>query len=184
MQFTNGALNISRSEAMQLLIKRDGAWCRYPDCKTPHVFTAKNPKTLDHYIARANGGSDDLSNLVIMHQKCNNMKGDREWVEDEEGNLILEPLRTKEKVAKVPKRPPTECCNEGHDLSEGQICDVCGSLPQPYTFPKWAQADPKECDHSVFHCKWCVIGIYPRTPASQEALVEYDGAEIFDPEFD
>lgn len=184
MQFTNGNLKITRGEAKELLIARDGDYCRYPGCQNPFVFTNSNPRTLDHYIARANGGSDDLSNLVLMHSRCNTLKGDRKWILNENGAMILEPLRIKERVPKVPKRPPTDCCNEGHDLGEGEICDTCGSLPQPLAFPKWAQVDSKECDHSVFHCKWCVIGLYPRTPASIEALVEYDGAELRDPEFE
>lgn len=184
MGFTNGTVNISRAEALQLVIKRDGDYCRIPGCKTPTVFSNSNPRTLEHVFPRAKGGADDLSNLELAHQKCNNWKGDREYigVDEETGLRILEPMPFKEPKSQVVKRPPTECCNEGHDLGPEEVCDVCGSLPQPYKFPKWAQMDSKDCDHSVFHCKWCVIGLYPRTPASIEALVDYDGAELHDPE--
>ena len=182
MGFTNGTVMLSRAEASAFCIARDGDVCQMPGCKTPTVFPNSNPRTLDHIHPRAKGGTDDVSNLCIMHQKCNNMKGDRLWVVDEFGVKTLEPLPYKEPKSQVIKRPPMECCNEGHDLGPEEVCGVCGSLPQPYKFPKWAQMDSKDCDHSVFHCKWCVIGLYPRTPASIEALVEYDGAELHDPE--
>ena len=34
----------------------------------------KYPKTIDHVIPTSNGGSDDLSNLVMACKKCNSSK--------------------------------------------------------------------------------------------------------------
>ncbi len=185
MVFTNGTTLINRARAMQLLILRDGDACTMPYCKSPTEFSESNPRTLDHDLARANGGSDDLSNLFIMHQKCNNAKGDRLWIGvDDNGFRVLEPLPFKERRSSVVKRDPYECCNEGHSLGEGEVCGVCGSHPQPSTFPHWAQASPKDCDHEMFHCRDCVLGFVPRVPASVSAMVEYDGAELHDPDLD
>lgn len=185
MVFTNGMELLNRAETMASLIARDGLECRVPGCKHPTEFTEANPPTIEHVIPRAKGGTDDMANLEVAHQKCNNWKGDRLYIGvDENGIRVLEPLPYRERKTAVAKRPPTECCNEGHDLGEGEVCDVCGSLPQPSTFPKWAQANPKECDHDLFHCRNCVLGFVPRVPASVSALVEYDGSEIHDPDLD
>ncbi|QLF83348.1 HNH endonuclease [Rhodococcus phage NiceHouse] len=158
---------LKTAETIEALIERDGDFCQFNECPYDrYVFTNSNFRTIDHVIPRSAGGEDDMSNYVLMHFKCNNKKGSRLYLEDGR----LEPLPFKEPKSKVVKRPPTECCNEGRSLDKDEICDTCGSLPQPYAFPKWAQMDSKDCDHSIFHCKWCVIGLYERTPASSQAF--------------
>ena len=51
------------------LLKRDGKACFY--CGG---FMLK--PTIEHLIAKSLGGSDDLSNLVLAHEGCNNDMGD------------------------------------------------------------------------------------------------------------
>lgn len=48
------------------LLKRDGAACFY--CGAP---TDEADRTLEHLVARAHGGPDHLSNLVLAHRRCN-----------------------------------------------------------------------------------------------------------------
>lgn len=51
-----------------LVLQRDGFTCAY-------CFGEAN--SVDHVIPRAQGGSDDLDNLVASCVKCNSSKGDR-----------------------------------------------------------------------------------------------------------
>jgi hypothetical protein len=37
-------------------------------------FTKSNPKTVDHIVALADGGSNDASNLALAHKSCNSAK--------------------------------------------------------------------------------------------------------------
>lgn len=162
MSFTNGTIQINRADALAYIIKRDGDYCTYPGCKHPTRFTPDNPRTLDHYIARANGGEDDVSNLTLMHQRCNNLKSDRKWIIDANGQRVLEPIPYREPKSTVIKRDPCAKCNEGRALAGGQICDLCGSEPQPRAFPKYLQRDPKSCDHDQFFCWLCTLDFVPR----------------------
>ncbi len=67
----------------------DGARvCHYCDKKLPKptipasaggTKASKNTH-LDHVIAQAKGGSDDLSNLVVCCKRCNTEKGDRDYL--------------------------------------------------------------------------------------------------------
>jgi hypothetical protein len=40
--------------------------------------THADAPTMDHVKCRSNGGSPHLGNILVMHRKCNNRKGDRE----------------------------------------------------------------------------------------------------------
>lgn len=163
---------LNRQETMRALKKRDGDYCRVPGCKTPTIFTNSNPRTIEHVIPRAKGGTDDLENLEIAHQKCNNWKGDRLYIGvDENGVRILEPLPYREPKSQVQKRPPCETCNEGRALQFGEQCGQCGSLPQPYAFPKYLQRKVKDCNHSTTHCWACVTGHIERQPVIQNLLI-------------
>jgi 5-methylcytosine-specific restriction protein A len=51
------------------ILERDGYVCQL--CGRPGATTA------DHVISKANGGSDDPSNLVAAHRLCNSRKGSR-----------------------------------------------------------------------------------------------------------
>jgi 5-methylcytosine-specific restriction endonuclease McrA len=172
-QLTGREKRLKTAQIVEALIERDGDFCQFYDCPFDrYTFTDKNFRTIDHVIPRSEGGLDHMDNYVLMHFKCNNKKGSRLYLPDG----TLEPLPFKQPKSKVQHRPPTECCNEGRNLGPSEVCAVCGSLPQPLAFPKWAQADPKDCDHWEFHCKWCVIGVYPRLPASIDVFgTENDG---------
>lgn len=170
MSFTNGTIAINRADALAFVIQRDGDYCTYPGCKHPTKFTPDNPRTLDHDIARANGGEDDVSNLRIMHQRCNNQKGDRQWIIDANGQRVLEPIPYREPKSTVIKRDPCDTCFEGRALLAGEICPTCGSGPQPLTFPNYAKREPKDCNHSSTHCWYCILGFVERTPASADVF--------------
>lgn len=52
------------------LIERDGEYCQR--CGTTETLS------IDHVIALANGGSNELDNLQLLCNKCNSAKGARE----------------------------------------------------------------------------------------------------------
>lgn len=57
-----------RRSVIAVLIERDGAYCRF--CGITSRLTK------DHYVPRSRGGSDHLSNLIILCHDCNRKKGD------------------------------------------------------------------------------------------------------------
>lgn len=95
-----GAMELSahtRKKYIKLLAKRDGWVCHYcgtplynPELKTryeqwnpdfglprPVIPEGHRMASLDHKIARANGGTNDLDNLVLACHQCNARKGAR-----------------------------------------------------------------------------------------------------------
>jgi len=52
------------------LLRRDGNACFY--CGEP---TGEDDRSLEHLVARAHGGPDHLSNLVLAHRRCNAVAG-------------------------------------------------------------------------------------------------------------
>lgn len=55
------------------LILRDGMlchWCREP-MKRDVGLHAPERLSIDHVVARADGGTNDIDNLVLAHQGCN-----------------------------------------------------------------------------------------------------------------
>lgn len=56
--------------ALKKAYEQHGGTCHY--CKKP---IAKTEFSIDHVEAKANGGSDSLQNLVIVHKTCNLAKG-------------------------------------------------------------------------------------------------------------
>ena len=42
------------------------------------LFVARELATVEHVVARANGGTDHPDNLRIAHRKCNSSKGARD----------------------------------------------------------------------------------------------------------
>lgn len=159
-------IKLRARQRIEFLIERDGMVCRIPGCKNPYAFTDKNRPTTDHIHPLSKGGADTPDNWQLSHEKCNQLKADRLILED--GSL--EPVVRNSKPPKVQKKPPCNECMEGRLLLEGEECPVCGIGPQPVVFPRYLQRDSKDCDHSVHHCKWCVIGIYERTPASSDVF--------------
>ena len=167
----------SRDEIILALTERDGSVCQLPSCGKPLDFTlVDGPQmvTIDHVFpqskAREQGWTEqqiwDLSNLALMHRRCNALKGDREY--DEEGNLPLPEMRHRA-VDKSLRTPVCELCESGRLLLEGEICELCGSGPQPATAPRYLRVEPKECAHgwddSPNYCWMCFIGMVERKPS-------------------
>lgn len=66
------------------LIERDGIDCAL--CRKP-MITMKDI-TIDHWIPKSKGGTNDLANLRLAHPKCNQSKRDllpEEWLALQEG---------------------------------------------------------------------------------------------------
>ena len=59
----------------ELLIKRDGCQCFY--CGNPLL----DDITLEHLISLTSGGLNNLSNMVLAHESCNNFMGHKPLVE-------------------------------------------------------------------------------------------------------
>lgn len=157
---------LNRSQTIENLEKRDGHGCQWINCT--FELNEENPITIEHIVPRSKGGSDDLCNLELLCQIHNYYRANRDYENYE--LRILVPIEKIAKPQKIKHRKPTDCCNEGRNLGPDDVCFTCGSFPQPYTFPKWAQREPKLCDHSFYHCKWCVIGHYERVPASNDVF--------------
>ena len=60
-------------KALRLALKTHGGTCYY--CKRAPATETSEQLTVDHVEAIANGGKDDLSNLVVACRPCNNEKG-------------------------------------------------------------------------------------------------------------
>lgn len=159
------ALAMPRAERIAALIERDGPNCQFPGCNKP--FADDSDITFDHWMPRAAGGTWDLSNLRLMHKKCNAVKGDR--IPNPDGTLP--PLKREVTLAnrRAVRRGsrPEVCtvCESGRKLGPDEQCATCGSGPKPEVFPRWAKMKANECDHELFWCWSCSIGIAPRKAA-------------------
>src|SRR5690349_17685896 len=80
-------IKVPRAELVADLRERDGDTCQHPDCGRPIDFSiTEGPleNTIDHWMPQHYGKSEgwtlaeiwDLSNLKLMHKKCNAKKGD------------------------------------------------------------------------------------------------------------
>lgn len=163
---------VARREIIKILTERDGFSCYICHLDfTEYRKNNPNPEqdfvTVDHYIPLSRGGTWDLSNLKLACQPCNNKKGDK--LPNPDGSIP-----DNERKLKVPKTPrPIVCdtCSSGRLLLEDEECPDCGSGPQPYSFPRFKQRKPKNCDHSVYHCWLCVIGLEPRKPVINDLIM-------------
>lgn len=54
----------------KMLVERDGLYCHYCD-----RLMTYNEAQVDHVVAKARGGSDSPTNLVLACARCNNLKG-------------------------------------------------------------------------------------------------------------
>lgn len=148
---------MSRAERIEHITGRDGPNCFFPGCGKP--FELEEDITFDHWIPQSKGGTWHVDNLRMMHKRCNALKGDR--MPNEDGTL---PPLPKEllgifhiRADKSGRVDVCTTCESGRLLLEGEFCEICGSGPQPATFPKYLQRSPKECDHRVFHCWVCLV---------------------------
>jgi hypothetical protein len=117
-----------------------------------------------------------LSNLKLMHKKCNAKKGDR--VPNEDGTLPEKVTRKfRYRRDKRAGRPELcDQCDNGHNLAVDEVCASCGSDAQ--RFPRWAKVHLKDCDHEIMWCIWCSIGDIPRTSSIGTAMRQADSDEL------
>jgi molybdenum cofactor biosynthesis enzyme MoaA len=163
-------VDIDRDAIIMQLTDRDGYKCTYPGCEEPFdpVPDSRHHVTVDHIYPQAKAYADgwtfdqvwDLSNLQLMGRVCNAKKSDR--VYDEQGELGS---RGRIRSVKVKRPIVCETCNSGRALSKGEVCEDCGSVPQPLTAPKFLQRSVKECDHDTTHCWMCYLDMIPRRSA-------------------
>ena len=159
---------LSRAERVAKVTERDGPDCFL--CKQP--FTSSTDLTLDHWIPQSKGGTWDLSNLRLAHLKCNSLKGDT--MPDSETTFTLpnrvNSFRTRE--IKRSERPDLcQRCENGRSLAEDEYCNLCGSLPMPLTYPRWAKMKPSECSHEFpFWCWMEALEPGLRKPAIADVL--------------
>lgn len=67
-------MSARRKQAKVAILKgRDGDRCWF--CWRP--FTEERKRTLDHMIPVSEGGTNDIENLVLSCESCNQIKGNR-----------------------------------------------------------------------------------------------------------
>lgn len=162
--------DITRAEQIEMLVERDGANCFHPDCGKP--FKEESDVTLDHWTPQSRGGTWDIENLRLMHKRCNAIKGDR--MPNEDGTLptYQRDLNSSQRRAIKRGERIEVCtkCQSGRALQEDEECGVCGSGPMPRSFPQWKKMKSQDCDHDLFWCWACCIGIVDRRPAILDVL--------------
>lgn len=161
---------LNKAEVIETLIERDGYRCLYPDCTIE--FSAipdhKWSITIDHIHPQAAGKADGwtpeeinhIDNLQLMHKACNAKKSDLLYNED--GTL---PTRGRPRTVKTQRPEHCTLCENGRLLLMDETCPICERDPQPAAFPRYLKREPKECDHSTYHCWLCGSGIVDRVPA-------------------
>jgi hypothetical protein len=182
-------VKVPRTELVIQLRARDGDVCQHPDCGNRMNFSITDGPlevTIDHWIPQIFGKENGwtmaeiwaLGNLKLMHKKCNAKKGD--LIPNEDGSLPDKPSSTfKFRRHKRAERPEVcTSCNSGRDLGPGQVCSSCSSGPQPERFPRWAKVDSRECDHELFWCWACSIGIHERPSSVGIAMRQADTDEL------
>lgn len=178
---------IPRAELVVRLHQRDGDMCAYPECDGRLDFDLKEgPRevTIDHwypqYACKADGWTGDqiwdLSNLKLMHKKCNAKKGDR--IPNDDGTLPEKVTKTfRYRRDKRASRPEfCNACDNGHNLAADEVCGSCGCDAQ--RFPRWAKVKTQECDHELFWCIWCSIGVIERPSSIGTAMRHADSDEL------
>jgi hypothetical protein len=161
---------LSRAERIEIISKRDGVLCFYPECRKE--FKSEEDITFDHWWPRSHGGTWDIENLRLMHKRCNALKGDRLPLADG----TLPPLRRelnsgqRRAVKRAQRIDVCGRCMAGRSLGPDDTCEACGSGPMPRHFPQWRKMRSNECDHDLFWCWACCIGIAERKPAILDVL--------------
>jgi hypothetical protein len=178
---------IPRAELVADLRKRDGDRCQYPDCNEIIDFLiTEGPRenTIDHWYPQYAGKADgwtseeiwDLSNLKLMHKKCNAKKGDR--IPNEDGTLPEKATKTfRYRRDKRASRPDLcVACDNGHNLFADEICGSCGCNAQ--RFPRSAKVRYDECDHEIMWCWACSITPEMRPSSIGTAMRHADSDEL------
>lgn len=176
-----------RAELIAALRKRDGDRCQHPDCNGAlnfSVLDGPQEVTLDHWMPQYFGKAEgwtyeqiwDLSNLKLMHKKCNAKKGD--LIPNEDGTLPKKPSSTF-KFRRQKRAGRAEACAEcdnGHNLTIGEVCANCGCNAQ--RLPRSAKVRFDECDHELFWCWVCSITPDMRPASIGTAMRQADSDEL------
>jgi len=162
-----GKLVVDKATTIQELKDRDGFRCMYPVsadkfCDRPFDTEedARHSVTIDHKYPQAKAKRDGwtfeeiwaIDNLQLMGKICNAKKSDLLYLED--GTLES---RGRVKSIKMPRPENCDLCMNGRLLFPDEICELCYSEAQPKSYPRTLQREPKECDHSTFHCWVCLV---------------------------
>jgi hypothetical protein len=174
---------LTRAQLIDALVKRDGRKCQYPGDSHPLDFNADSGPTevtIDHwmpqYWCRDNNWTYeeiwDLSNLKLMCKKHNAKKGD--LIPNDDGTLPEKAVRKfrYRRDKRASRAGLCDICNNGHNLAPDEVCGSCGGNAQ--AFPRWAKVRYPECDHEIFWCWSCSIGVTPRTDAIGAAMRHAD----------
>lgn len=178
---------IPRAQLVADLVERDGERCQHPDCgKKLDLTLLEGPAqaTLDHWFPQVYGRENDwtreqvwdLSNLKLMHRRCNAKKGD--LIPNEDGTLPDKPTKTfRYRRDKRAERPDLcVACDNGHNLFADEVCGSCGCNAQ--RFPRSAKVRYDECDHEIMWCWVCSITPDMRPPAIGSAMRHADSTEF------
>ena len=78
-------MSLDNGKRKQKLIDRDGCFCHYcGKALVPYNGEYEpNSWTVDHIHALANGGRDNMDNVVLACRRCNARKGTKSYTEPE-----------------------------------------------------------------------------------------------------
>jgi hypothetical protein len=159
---------LSRTERIELIIERDG-----PDCFLCGEPFSKNQKiTIDHWIPKAAGGTEELHNLRIAHKLCNIRKSDL-IPPDDSTVPMKEPKPVKRKKGILRSEIMARfcvVCENGRKLGHNDLCNQCGSPPGPVENPRYLKRKAQDCDHAYHWCWACSIGIVEKRSAVMELI--------------
>jgi 5-methylcytosine-specific restriction endonuclease McrA len=165
---------VSKKQVIEKLVERDGYRCMFPGCvrEFDEVIDPEthytHMMTIDHIHPQAAALEagweyelvNDIDNLQLMGKSCNARKGD--LIPNPDGTLPVRPS----KPASINKPDVCDHCMSGRLLLADEVCEVCGSGPQPVGTPRYLQKKPKDCDHNVYHCWMCHLGFIERQSAA------------------
>lgn len=137
-----------RKKTVLRLFRKYGNACYF--CSTPLTTV---DATLDHYVPRAAGGSNEFSNLRPACRPCNNDKADR--VPNPDGSLP--PKARQHRLPKAERPPVCRVCDAGRLLPKDGQCGECLTGPQPEFRPHYLKVRTWECDHEIFWCIACCL---------------------------
>jgi hypothetical protein len=138
-----------RKKLVKRLAKRDGGM----KCVLCGIALTMDTVTIDHWIPRDAGGTNEDRNLRLACQPCNNTKSDIVPLKD---GTIPQKAR-KFHTPRIPRPELCDKCDNGRALAEGQLCPQCGSGPLPFHRPRYLKLPAQECDHALFWCHSCCL---------------------------
>lgn len=98
------------SRLLREVISRDGQKC----CYCTKGFSPSRPPTLEHWLSRANGGTDHLANLAAAHESCNGLADTMSI--SEKFTLALK-LRNPSHVSEQSSRPVKELAHKSAQVT-------------------------------------------------------------------